>query len=86
MAERCRIKLPCLPVRGKAERSLFKKLLALKPDFGDGSAMALEWCEHVDGAEVFPKLPVYLRNAKEAFAKNQRVQDAVEGIESGLDV
>ena len=69
--------LPMLPVHGKAELNLFQKLALEQTQF-DAEVMALEWCEHVDGATVFPKLPVYLRTHHEAWKKNQQVKDAVE--------
>ena len=66
-----------LPVHGKAELQLFQKLAIEQQQF-DAEAMAIEWCEHVNGATVFPKLPVYLRTHHEAWKKNQQVKDAVE--------
>ena len=40
--------------------------------------MAIEWCKHVDGITIFPKLPVYLRNHHTQWTKNRRVKDAIE--------
>jgi hypothetical protein len=38
----------------------------------DPERMALEWVKHVDVAEgIFPKLPVYLRNHRERFDRNE---------------
>ena len=39
--------------------------------------MAIEWCKHVDGAAIFPKLPAYLRTYHTKWQRNQRVRDAV---------
>ena len=39
--------------------------------------MAIEWCKKVDGINIFPKLPVYLRTHYTKWQQNQRVLDAV---------
>ena len=39
--------------------------------------MAVNWCQHVDGVTIFPKLPVYLRTHHTAWTRNQRVKEAV---------
>jgi hypothetical protein len=47
--------------------------------------MALEWCKHVDGETIFPKLPVYLREYFEQYLRNRRVKDAVLGMKSKIE-
>ena len=47
--------------------------------------MAITWCEHCDGVEIFPKLPVYLRSYHATFERNARVRDAVKLAERGND-
>ena len=51
-----------LPVHGVQECKLFDTLIVHQ---GKGPIdflkMVKEWCTHVDGVHVFPKLPVYLR-------------------------
>ena len=42
--------------------------------------MALEWCDHVDGISIFPKLPVYLRTYGDTFTHNHSVRQAVRQI------
>jgi hypothetical protein len=54
-----------VPIHSKKEKQLFTKLGLTVIDANgaviDFDAMALEWCNHVDGINIFPKLPVYLR-------------------------
>jgi hypothetical protein len=70
-------------VHGKHELQLFQKLALDQQQF-DAEAMALQWCDHVDGITIFPKLPVYLRTHHEAWKKNQRVKDAVDRKQADL--
>ena len=67
-----------LPVNGVPELKLFQDLAVKQARF-DSERMAIEWCDHVNGVTIFPKLPVYLRTHYESWKKNQRVRDAVEG-------
>ena len=46
-------------------------------------AMAIEWCKHVDGVDVWPKLPVYLRVHHASWEQNNRVRAAVREAASG---
>jgi hypothetical protein len=50
----------------------------------DADAMALLWCEYVDGVTIFPKLPVYLREYYGIYLKNGRVKDAVKAMRSDV--
>jgi len=38
--------------------------------------LAMEWIKHVDGITKFPKLPVHLRNYREHFDRNKKVENA----------
>ena len=71
-------KLPLLPVVGKEENQLFERLILTAP-WGplNFEQMAIEWCKEVDGVNIFPKLPVYLRTHYGKWQRNQRVRDAV---------
>ena len=75
---------PLLPVHGEAECKLFEKKLRVQasPDFDQ---MAIEWCKDVDGIDIFPKLPVYLRTYHKQWERNNRVRDAVKKAKSGID-
>jgi hypothetical protein len=78
--------LPLLPVHGPAECMLFQKLTLQLPAPVDFDCMSMEWLKHVDGINVFPKLPVYLRTHFAAWQRNQRVRDAVETAASGKEI
>jgi hypothetical protein len=53
------IPIPFLPVSGNNEKRLITLLVHQLSGFNDAK-MAIEWCEHVDGVSIFPKLPVCL--------------------------
>ena len=77
-------KLPLLPVVGAEECQLFSKLvLEMRDRASDMEAMSIEWCKHVNGVTVFPKLPVYLRTYHAKWQKHQRVRDAVRAAAQG---
>ena len=75
--------LPFLPVYGDHEYRAFADLLLRMPDVTDYDAMAIKWCEMVDGVHIWPKLPVYLRTYHRRFRQNQRVRDAVRKAKTG---
>ena len=54
-------KLPFLPVVRREERKIFIQMLLGQQGTPDFDKMAINWCKHVDGINIFPKLPVYLR-------------------------
>ena len=70
-------KLPLLPVSGNKEQQTFAALIHDAEYPFDYEQMAIDWCEKVDGIDVWPKLPVYLRTYHRRFLRNQRVKDAV---------
>jgi len=56
------VKLPFTPSFTVHEKKLFATMM-LQNDAGfDENQMALDWVRHVDGKNIMPKLPVYLRN------------------------
>ena len=79
MAKHAGVQVPFMPVHGEGEMKLFTQLIACstdaKPDF---EQMALNWVKHVDGVDVFPKLPVYLRTYFTTWTRNQAAKNAVE--------
>jgi hypothetical protein len=77
-------KLPLLPVVGKEENQLFERLV-LTASQGplNFKQMAMKWCNKVDAANIFPKLPVYLRTHYSRWQQNQRVRDAVDRAAPG---
>jgi hypothetical protein len=48
--------------------------------------MAIEWGKHVNGATIFPKLPVRLRIYYEGWERNQRVKDAVKSSKTEIEL
>ena len=46
----------------------------------DFDVLSIQWCKHVDGINIFPKLPVHLRLHHSSWARSQRVKDAVEKL------
>jgi hypothetical protein len=84
LAEKQGLKCGTLPVFGPLENRLFARL-EIEREVVDDDEMALDWCEHVDGKNIHPKLPVYLRTYRERFKKNRRVEDAVKRIKLPLE-
>ena len=77
-------KLPLLPVVGKEENQLFERLVLTAPQGPlKFKQMAMKWCNKVDAANIFPKLPVYLRTHYSRWQQNQRVRDAVDRAAPG---
>jgi hypothetical protein len=78
MAKHAGVQVPFMPVHGEGEMKLFTQLIACstdaKPDF---EQMALNWVKHVDGVDVFPKLPVYLRTYFTTWTRNQAAKNAM---------
>ncbi len=79
MAKHAGVKVPFMPVHGESEMKLFTRLIAsstdTKPDF---EQMAVDWVKEVDGVDVFPKLPVYLRTYYATWTRNQAAKNAME--------
>jgi hypothetical protein len=46
-------------------------------------SLAIDWCTHVDGVNIFPKLPVYLRRYYSNYLHSQQVRDAVANAAPG---
>jgi hypothetical protein len=82
--------LPLLPIHGKQEHTLFSKL-ALEQLKGkknvaiDFDALAIEWCAYVNGASIFPKLPVYLNQHFTSWQCNQRIKDTLRAAQPLID-
>ena len=51
---------------------LFCQLILEMSGKFDEDKMAKEWCKHVNGKNVFPKLPVYLRTYYKTWERNLR--------------
>jgi hypothetical protein len=86
LCQKMSTKLPLLPVVGKEECQLFNEMVDQHNgpilDFED---MAIAWCDCVDGVNIFPKLPVYLRFHYSNWLHNQHLQDSVTRLASCED-
>jgi hypothetical protein len=80
------VPLPFLPVHGKEEMQLFVQLILTATAAFNADEMALQWCNHVNGVTIFPKLPVYLREYHVIYLKNKRVKDAVKSMKSHVEL
>jgi len=79
MAKHSDLKVPFLPVHGESEMKLFTCLIANSTDTKpDSEQMALDWVHNVDGVDVFPKLPVYLRTYYATWTRNQAAKNAMD--------
>ncbi|EJK59339.1 hypothetical protein THAOC_20455 [Thalassiosira oceanica] len=69
-------KLPLLPFTTVEEKKLFTDF-ASQNKHRDDRWLALEWCNSVDGVNIFPKLPVHIRVYRKKWEKNRRVANCV---------
>ena len=76
-----RVDLPFLPV-DDAEHKLFSTMMLKHKE--DWDAMALDWCQYVDGKSIFPKLPVYLRTYHSTWTSNLGKRKATEIAQPAL--
>ena len=84
ISNRMGVAAPFLPVYGESESKLFCRLILQMAGKFDENRMANEWCNHVDGNKIFPKLPVYLRSYHKTWERNQRVKYAVENAKDEI--
>ena len=59
--------------------------IASRNEHRDDIRMALEWCNHIDGIAIFPKLPVHIRVYRKKWEKNRSVAKCVREAKSGSD-
>ena len=74
---------PFLPLHGEEENKLFSRLVRTTCSDLDMNKMAIEWCKHVDGVEIFPKLPAYLRKHLAVYQKNHRIRESTQNALAG---
>ena len=51
----------------------------------DDIRMSLEWCNHIDGMTIFPKLPIHIRVYRKKWERNRSVAKCVREAKSGSD-
>ena len=83
LCDRMGTKAPLLPVHGEKECALFAQLIRTSRSDLDMDKMAIEWCSKVDGINIFPKLPVYLRIHFASWTHNQQVKETVKNVALG---
>ena len=74
-------KLPLLPFTTAEETKLFTDF-ASQNKHQDDRWLALEWCNSVDGVNIFPKLPVHIRVYRKKWEKNRRVANCVRSAKA----
>lgn len=59
----------------------------MRNDFpiNDDEKAAISWCKHVDGVDIYPKLPVHMRIHKEEFERGQRVRSCMRKAKDGKE-
>jgi hypothetical protein len=55
------VSAPPVPAAAPAEVNIDSFSMICSDFDGHFEKMAIDWCRHVDGKDIFPKLPVYLR-------------------------
>jgi hypothetical protein len=68
-------------VIGKDPERLFGQLIRASDGPFDDRKMAVECCQHVDGVNIFPTRPVYLRMYHEHFLRGRRAGDACTAMQ-----
>jgi hypothetical protein len=74
------VEIPFLPVCRPREIKLFSEIMLHDVNKFDSLKMALRWVDHVDGKEIFPKLPVHLRKYHKKWDLNRSVKTGQEAM------
>lgn len=77
-------KYPILPVDRAKSLQLFNQLASQGLADADMMKMSLKWCEHVDGSEIFPTAPSYLRRHLKKWERSNQVRDKLARIQHQL--
>ena len=76
------VKLPMLPFTSREETKLFTKYYSVISKETE-SDLAIWWCNHVNGVNIFPKLPVHFRMHLKQWLKNKRVENNIKAAKPG---
>lgn len=73
ICERMEIPLPVLPLVFEEEKKLFTSLVLRSNDSSNLNfdAMAMDWCGHVNGINIFPKHPYHLKAHHTGFTASE---------------
>jgi hypothetical protein len=74
LAKTMGVNLPFINNFTRKEKQLLAKMLLDGRNPSGIDQLALEWLKHVDGIEVFPKLPVHLRKEVDERAARGRMR------------
>jgi hypothetical protein len=69
--------IPTLPIRGQEGCKLFQAIM-LENTGEPNEQTALEWTKNIDGIDLFPTTPFYLRMHHKKWTRNQRVKDSIK--------
>ena len=78
------VKLPMLPFTSREEKKLFTKYYSAITKKTE-SDLAIWWCSHVNGVNIFPKLPVHFRMHLKQWLKNKRVENSIKAAKLGAE-
>ena len=69
------VQCPFPPILSDEEKLLFSKMILqyVDPTF-DEYKMSRDWCKHVDGVNIFPKLPTHLRTHFDVWERRHNVK------------
>ena len=84
-AKRMKLPLPMLPVHTPKAKRVFRQLVRKYVATMNFEEIAIEWCKHVNGEDVMPALPAHLRTHFALWQRSERVNDAVQASQPGLD-
>ena len=73
-----------LSFTSKEEKKLFAKYYSTISKKTE-SDLAIWWCNHVDGVNIFPKLPVHFRMYLKQWLKNKRIENSIKAAKPGAE-
>ena len=73
-----------LPFTSREEKKLFTKYYSTISKMTE-SDLAVWWCNHVNGFNIFPKLPVHFRMHLKQWLKNKRVENSIRAAKPGAE-
>ena len=78
------VKLPMLPFAKIKEKTLFSRnysIISKKTE----EELSIWWCNHVDGINIFPKLPVHFRMHLKKWLKGNRIENTMKSAKKGVE-
>ncbi|KAG7357286.1 hypothetical protein IV203_001974 [Nitzschia inconspicua] len=80
------VPLPILPVTQRDECRLFSMLMLNDLEKFNDNRMAHLWIEHLNGHDIFPKLPLQLKKYHQYWERNRRIQDAMDRAKTDIEL